>query len=207
MKRSNAMRPLSRWLATAFVLLTLPAFADDGIPTRIRGTVEKLDGNTLVVKSRDNQQLSIVLAEGLQVSAVAKADLADIKQGDYIGSAATTDPDGKLRAQEVLIFPEAARGASEGHFPWDLTPDSTMTNATVAGVAEAPEGRLLKLKFKGGENEIEVPENAPVVTLVPGGMELLTPGAAVFIPATKMADGKLSTSRIVAEKDGVQPPM
>ena len=201
------MRLISRLFGTAFIVLALPAFADDGIPMRIRGTVEKLDGNMLVVKSRDNQQLSITLAEDLRVSAVAKADFADIKEGDYIGSAATTDADGKLRAQEVLIFPEASRGANEGHFPWDLTPDSTMTNATVAEVAAAPEGRVLKLKFKGGENEIEVPENAPVVTLAPGDLDLLKPGAVVFIPATKTGDGKLSTSRIVAEKDGVQPPM
>jgi len=201
------MRIIPCFLAASLIVLTFPAFSDDGIPTRIRGTVEKLDGNTLVVKSRDNQQLSIALAEDLKVSAVAKANLSDIKEGDYIGSAATTDPDGKLRAQEVLILPEAARGANEGHFPWDLTPDSTMTNATVAGVAEAPQGRLLKLKFKGGENQIEVPDSVPIVTLAPGGVELLKPGAVVFIPATKTGDGKLSTSRIVAEKDGVQPPM
>jgi hypothetical protein len=201
------MRFVPHFLAASLIVLTLPAFAEEGIPTRIRGTVEKLDGDKLVVKSRDNQQLTIDLAEDLRVSAVAKADLSDIKEGDYIGSAAIMGTDGKLRAQEVLIFPEAARGASEGHFPWDLTPDSTMTNATVAEVAAAPEGRLLKLKFKGGENEIEVPEDAPVVTLAPGDLELLKPGAVVFIPATKTADGKLSTSRIVAEKDGVQPPM
>jgi hypothetical protein len=195
-------------VATALVaLLIQPAVAQEGTPTRIRGTVEKLDGQTLVVRSRENQQLTITLADDLSVSAVEKVDLADIKPGDYIGSAAVKGTDGKLHAQEVLVFPEAARGSGEGHRPWDLTPDSTMTNATVAEVVDVAKGRLLRLKYQGGETEIEVPMEAPVVTLAPGDRSLLQPGTAVFIPATKNADGSLAASRIVAGKDGVQPPM
>ncbi|MGH6929587.1 MAG: hypothetical protein ACREEV_14820 [Dongiaceae bacterium] len=201
------MRPTSLLAGAFLALIVLPAFAQEGTPTRIRGTVEKLDGQTLIVKSRENQQLSITLADDLRVSAVAKADLADIKPGDYIGSAAVKGTDGKLHAQEVLIFPEAARGAGEGHRPWDLTPDSTMTNATVAEVVDVAKGRLLKLRYEGGENEIEVPMDAPIVTLAPGDRSLLQPGTMVFIPATKNADGSLAASRIVAGKDGVQPPM
>ena len=195
-------------VATALVILLIqPAVAQEGTPTRIRGTVEKLDGQTLVVKSRENQQLTIMLADDLSVSAVEKAELADIKPGDYIGAAAVKGTDGKLHAQEVLVFPEAARGSGEGHRPWDLTPDSTMTNATVAEVVDVAKGRLLKLKYEGGENEIEVPMEAPIVTLAPGDRSLLQPGTVVFIPATKNADGTLAASRIVAGKDGVQPPM
>ena len=195
-------------VATALVILLIqPAVAQEGTPTRIRGTVEKLDGQTLVVKSRENQQLTITLADDLSVSAVEKAELADIKPGDYIGAAAVKGTDGKLHAQEVLVFPEAARGSGEGHRPWDLTPDSTMTNATVAEVVDVAKGRLLKLKYEGGENEIEVPMEAPIVTLAPGDRSLLQPGTVVFIPATKNADGTLAASRIVAGKDGVQPPM
>ena len=199
---------LTSLLAGAFLaLIVQPAVAQEGTPMRIRGTVEKLDGQTLIVKSRENQQLAVTLADDLSVSAVAKADLADIKPGDYIGSAAVKGTDGKLHAQEVLIFPEAARGAGEGHRPWDLTPDSTMTNATVAEVVDVAKGRLLKLKYKGGENEIEVPMEAPIVTLMPGDRSLLQPGTVVFISATKAADGSLAAARIVAGKDGVQPPM
>ena len=201
------MRPITFVAAAFLIVLVLPAFAQEGTPTRIRGTVETLDGQTLVVKSRDNQTLSITLAEDLQVSAVTKLELSDIKSGDYIGSAAVKGTDGKLHAQEVLVFPEAARGSGEGHRPWDLTPDSTMTNATVAEVVDVAKGRLLKLKYKGGENEIEVPMEAPIVTVVPGDRSLLQPGTVVFIPATKNADGSLSASRIVAGKDGVPPPM
>jgi hypothetical protein len=132
------MRPISCLAAAILALFVVPTLAQEGTPTRIRGTVETLDGRTLVVKSREGQELSIALSNDLKVSSVNKAQLSDIKQGDFIGTAAVPGTDGKLHAQEVLIFPEALRGAGEGHRPWDLTPDSTMTNATVAEVAEAP---------------------------------------------------------------------
>jgi hypothetical protein len=201
------MRPISCLAAAILALLVVPTFAQEGTPTRIRGTIEKLEGQTLIVKSREGQELSIALANDLKVSAVEKAQLSDIKQGDFIGTAAVPGTDGKLHAQEVLIFPEALRGAGEGHRPWDLTPDSTMTNATVAEVAEGAKGRLLTLKYKDGEKEIEVPMEAPIVTLAPGDPSLLQPGTVVFISATKAGDGTLSTSRVTAGKDGVAPPM
>jgi hypothetical protein len=201
------MRVISLLAGALLALQVLPALAQEGTPTRIRGAIEKVDGQTLVVRSRDGEQLSITLAQDLKVSAVAKAGLADIKAGDFIGSAAVMGTDGKLHAQEVLIFPEAARGTGEGHYPWDLTPDSTMTNATVAEVVEGAQGRLLKLKYAGGENEIDVPPEAPIVTLAPGDPSLLQPGTVVFIPAMKSADGTLAASRVIAGRDGVEPPM
>jgi hypothetical protein len=200
------MRPISCLAGAILALLVLPALAQEGTPTRIRGTIEKLDGETLVVKSREGQELSVILSNDLKVSAVNKAQLSDIKRGDFIGTAAVPGTDGKLHAQEVLIFPEALRGTGEGYRPWDLTPDSTMTNATVAEVAEGAKGRLLKLKYKDGEKEIDVPME-PVVTLAPGDPDLLQPGTAVFIPATTAANGTLAASRVIAGKDGVQPPM
>jgi hypothetical protein len=201
------MRPISCLAGAILALLVLPALAQEGTPTRIRGTIEKLDGQTLVVKTREGQELSVILSNDLKVSAVNKAQLSDIKQGDFIGTAAVPGTDGKLHAQEVLIFPEALRGTGEGYHPWDLTPDSTMTNATVAEVAEGAKGRLLKLKYKDGEKEIDVPMAAPIVTLAPGDPSLLRPGAAVFISAMKAADGTLAASRVIAGKDGVPPPM
>ena len=191
-------------------LLALPAAAQnppEGTPTRIRGTVEKLDGQTLTVKSREGQQLTIALAPNFTVSAVVKKSLADIKAGDYVGAASTKGTDGKLHAIEVLIFPEALRGAGEGERPWDLTPDSLMTNATVAGIASAAQGQVLKVTYKGGESEIIVASDTPVVTFAPGDASLLKPGAAIFIGALKKADGSLSAARVNAEKDGVKPPM
>jgi len=200
------MRPIS-CLAAVLALLALPAVAQEGTPTRIRGTIESLEGQMLTVKSRGGQELSVTLSNDLKVSAVNKAQLSDIKQGDFIGTAAVPGTDGRLHAQEVLIFPEALRGAGEGFRPWDLTPASTMTNATVAEVAEGAKGRLLKLKYKGGEKDLDVPMAAPIVTLAPGDPSLLRPGTAVFIPAVKAADGSLAAGRVIAGKDGVPPPM
>jgi Domain of unknown function (DUF5666) len=204
------MRPRTLLFAAIAALLALPALAQTppaGPPTRIRGTVEALDGQMLMVKSRDGQSLHVMLAPDYKVNGLAKADLASIKANDFVGVAAKKGPDGKLQAQEVLVFPEAMRGTGEGHYPWDLTPDSTMTNATVAEVASAPKGRVLKLKHKDGENEIEVAPDAPVVTFVPADPSLLKPGAAVFLIAQKKPDGTFTAARVNAEKDGVKPPM
>jgi hypothetical protein len=175
--------------------------AVDGIPTHIRGTVRSLDGQTLVVASRDGQAVTVLLAKDVKV------DLAAIKPGDFIGTAAVPGTDGRLHAQEVMVFPEAMRGVGEGHRPWDLTPDSTMTNATVAQVAAAAKGRRLRLDYKGGSQELEVAPDAPVVTLAPGDIGLVKPGTTVFILATKKADGSLEADRLVVGKDGVDPPM
>lgn len=203
------MRLTSLIVGAVVALLAVPVVAQtpEGTPTRIRGTVEKLDGQTLVVKSREGQTMSIALAPNFVVTGVVKKSLADIKKGDFIGSAAIKGTDGKLHAQEVLIFPEAARGSNEGHYGWDLTPGGTMTNATVAEVESLSKDRVMKLKHKDGENEIEVSPDTPIVTFAPGDATLLKPGAAVFVPALKKADGALTAARVVAEKDGVKPPM
>jgi hypothetical protein len=200
----------SLFAGVLIALLALPAAAQnapEGTPTRIRGTVEKLDGQTLKVKSREGQELTIALAPNFTVSAVVKKTLGDIKAGDFVGAASTKGTDGKLHALEVLIFPEAMRGTGEGERAWDLTPDSLMTNATVAGIVSAAQGQALKVTYKGGESEIIVAPSTPVVTFGPGDASLLKPGAAVFIGAIKKPDGSLTAARVNAEKDGVKPPM
>jgi len=200
----------SLFAGVLIALLALPAAAQnapEGTPTRIRGTVEKLDGQTLKVKSREGQELTIALAPNFTVSAVVKKSLGDIKAGDFVGAASTKGTDGKLHALEVLIFPEAMRGNGEGERAWDLTPDSLMTNATVAGIAGAAQGQALKVTYKGGESEIIVAPSTPVVTFGPGDASLLKPGATVFIGAIKKPDGSLTAARVNAEKDGVKPPM
>jgi hypothetical protein len=204
------MMTKSLFAGALIALLAVPAGAQnppEGTPTRIRGTVEKLDGQTLTVKSREGQQLTIALAPNFTVAAVVKKGLGDIKAGDFVGAASTKGTDGKLHALEVLIFPEALRGTGEGERAWDLTPDSLMTNATVAGIASAAQGQALKVTYKGGESEIIVAPSTPVVTFAPGDASLLKPGAAVFIGAIKKPDGSLTAARVNAEKDGVKPPM
>ena len=198
-------------LAGALIaLLALPAAAQNtpqGTPTRIRGTVEKLDGQTLTAKSRDGQQLTIALAPNFAVSYLVKKSLADIKAGDYIASTSTKGTDGKNHAVEVRIFPEALRGTAEGQFAWDLMPDSLMTNATVSGITAAPQGQTLKVTYKGSESEIVVGPDTPIFGYGSGDASLLKPGAAIFIVALKKPDGSLSAARVTAEKDGVKPPM
>ena len=192
------------------VLLIAPSLAQAppaSPPLRVRGTVETLDNRNLTVKTREGPVVTIALAPDFAVNGVVKKNLADIKDGDYVGVASAKGTDGRLHALEVLIFPEAMRGTGEGQFPWDLAPDSLMTNAAVAGIAAAPTGRTLKLAYKGGESEIMVGPDAPVVTFQPADAALLKPGATVFLTARKQPDGSLTAARVTAEKDGVKPPM
>ena len=175
-------------------------------PTRVRGKIERLDGPMLTVKSRDGADVTIRLADNLSVSGVAKAALTDIKPGTYVGIAALPQAGGALRAVEVLVFPEAMRGTAEGHGPWDLLPESTMTNATVAESVDRVQGRALTLKYKDGERTITVPPEAPIVTLMPGDRSELKPGAAVYIPAARQPDGSLQASRVLVGRD-IAPPM
>ena len=184
-----------------FVLQTPPA----GTPTRIRGTVDKLDGQNLMVKSRDGQTLTITLADNFGVSALVKKTVADIKTNDYIASTGLKGADGKLHCVELRIFPDALRGVADGQLPWDAIPDSTMTNATVTGITEATGNQLIKVSFKGTESEFVVRAECQVFGYVPGDPSLLKPGAAIFTVAQKAADGVLTASRITAEKDGVKP--
>jgi len=196
------------------MLLAVPAAAQappssaapDGTSARIRGTIEKFDGETLAVTSREGQQVTIGLASNFTVVGVAKRSLGDIKAGDYVASTSVKGTDGNLHAVEIHIFPEAMRGVGEGQRPTDLVPNSLMTNATVSGITTAPQGQMLKVTYKG-EAEVIVGPDTPIVTYVPGDVGLLKPGATIFCVAQKKADGSLTATRITAEKDGVKPPM
>ncbi|WP_114948682.1 hypothetical protein [Microvirga calopogonii] len=196
----------SSLIGVVFALVTIPALAQapDGTPTRIRGTVEKLEGQTLLVKTQAGQEVPITLAPNFTISGVERRSLSDIKTGDYIASTSVRGPDGKLRALEVHFLPP---GAGEGQFAYDLAPNSLMTNATVAGVAAAAQGQVLRVTYKGQEAEITVPPEAPVVAFVPGDMSLVKPGAAVFIFGQRKPDGSVSATRATLEKNGVKPPM
>ena len=103
------------------------AWAQDPPPARIRGTIERVDGATYVVKARDGAEPKLTLADNAQIAGIIKASLSDIKQNSFVGVTAMPQPGGSLSAVEVHIFPEAMRGTGEGHYPWDLRPQSTMT--------------------------------------------------------------------------------
>jgi hypothetical protein len=187
-------------------LAILPALAQmpEGMPTRIRGTVDRLEGRTLVVRTPSGQSVPITMAADFAVSGAVERSLSDIKAGDFIASTSVRGSDGKLRALEVHFLPP---GAGEGQFAWDLAPDSLMTNATVAGVVAAPQGQVLRVTYKGQEAEITVPPDVPVVAFVPGDLSLVKPGAAIFIFGQRKPDGSVSATRATLEKDGVKPPM
>ena len=183
------------------------AWAQDPPPVRVRGTIERVDGTTCVVKARDGAELKLTVADNAQIAGIVKASLSDIKQNSFVGVTAMPQPDGSLNAVEVHIFPESMRGTGEGHYPWDLKPQSTMTNANVEQVVSAVNGRTLTLKYKDGEKKITVPASAPIVTYVPGDKSDIKPGAKVFIVAVKQADGMLQGRAWRIERDGVTPPM
>ena len=198
-------------VAAAFAaLFVIPALAQTppaATPTRIRGTVEKLDGKTLTVKTREGPSAEIALADNFSVAALAKKTAADIKANDYVLTTGVKRPDGKLHCVELRIAPEAMRGVAEGQTPWDSMPEATMTNATITGIATVTTGQTVKVKFKDQESEFVVDAQCQVFGYVPGDAALLKPGAAVFMVAQKQPDGKLTAARITAEKDGVKPPM
>lgn len=195
--------------ALAAALLCAVAFAQTppAAPTqRLRGTVQSFDGSSLVVAERSGEKIALGLADNFSVSEVVPIEVAAIRSGSYVGIAAIPAADGMLNALEVLVFPEAARGTAEGHGPWDLQPGSTMTNATVAEVASAPQGRTLKLRYKDGEKTVLVPDNVPIVTFKPGDRSLLVAGAKVLV-TSQMRDGKPTALRAVAGRNGFAPPM
>jgi hypothetical protein len=203
------MRRMSLLILALAGLVVLPALAQTPpatTPVRIRGTVDKLDGNTLTVKSNDGQSLTIKLADNFTVTALVKKTMADIKSNDFVASTGLKGTDGKLHCVELRIFP-AAVPAIEGQYPWDSMPDSTMTNATVTGITTEKDGEVLKVTYKGTESEFIVGPECQVFANVPGDPSLLKPGAAIFTVAQKAADGTLTTARVTAEKDGVKPPM
>ena len=203
------MSRISRFAILAFAIggFSIAAVAQTAPTTRIRGTIAAMEGQVMTVTTREGPKLPINLTEPLTVSAVKALDLAAIQPGSYVGAASEVGPDGQLRAIEVLVFPEAARGAGEGHRDWDLKPGSLMTNATVAAAAQGSTGKDVELTYKDGSKKVHVPAGAPVVTFVPAERADLKPGAPVFLTATKNADGSLSAARVVVGKDGVAPPM
>jgi hypothetical protein len=193
--------------AASLAFVCALAVAQAPAPTqRLRGTVKSFDGATLVLDERSGETTSLALSDKFGVNEVYAIDASAIKPGSFIGAASMPQADGTLKALEVLVFPEAARGTGEGHSPWDLRPGSTMTNATVAELATAPTGRTLTLQYKDGNKTVVVPEGVPIVTLKPGDTKLLVPGAKVVV-FSQMRDGKPTALRAIAGRDGFAPPM
>lgn len=188
---------------------TLPAAfaAGPGDQVRVRGTVMALTGDQLQVKSRDGKPITVTLKAGWAASAVAKASISDIKAGDYVGIASLPKSEGGDGALEVLILPPQLKGMGEGSYGWDLKPNSTMTNATVADAVKSVNGSTVTVSYHGQDKKISISEGTPIVTLAQATAEDVKPGAVVFISAEKGSNGALSAGQIVVGKNGVVPPM
>ncbi len=203
---SEGLRRALGPIALGAALLASAAWAQDAM-VRVRGTIEKVEDGVYYVKSREGADLKLKLAAGGGVSAIVPAKLADIKQGLYIGVAALPMADGSQKALEVHIFPEPLRGLAEGHHPWDLQPQSTMTNANLEAQVASKDGHVLTLKYKDGEKKIVVPDGIPIVAFAPGDASDLKPGAKIFVGAAKkLPDGTLETARVNVGK-GTAPPL
>jgi hypothetical protein len=194
-------------LWTIIVALSLAGIAQAADSQRVRGTIEQVHGSTLTIATREGPTVQLTLTPDARIAALVPADLTAAGTGSFIGTAAVPQADGTLQAQEVLIFPEAMRGVGEGHRAWDLTPDSTMTNATVEATVAGASGRELTLTYQGAQKRLMVPPGTPIVTLEPGDATLLKPGNHVFLSAEAGTDGALTASRITVGKDGLVPPM
>jgi len=196
-------------VAAFSLFATSLALAQQPQTVRVRGTVEAVDGPMVTVKSRDGQTTyKVKLTDNAAVRGIIKAALSDIKENSFIGVTGMPQADGSQKAVEVHIFPEPMRGTGEGHRPWDLQPNSTMTNATVAQMVKGVSGDEITLKYKDGEKKIHVAPDTVIVTYVSGDKSELKPGAKIFIAAAnKKEDGTLEAAAVSVGRDGITPPM
>ena len=176
-------------------------------PTRVRGTVEGVDGDVLAVKSRSGEEVKLHMTGDMRVVGINRISLSDIKVGSFIGTTTVPGPDGSQNAVEVHVFPEEMRGTGEGSRPYDLKPNSSMTNATVAESVVGNDGHTLLVKYKGGEKKVQVSSETPVVTYVPADKSDLKAGAKIIAFTKKLPDGSFETSRVSVGRDGLTPPM
>ncbi|MBR0991993.1 hypothetical protein JQ580_14865 [Bradyrhizobium japonicum] len=205
-QRATFTRPL---IAVAMVAVsTYCALAQRApVPTRVRGTIEAVNGDTMQVKSRSGEDVKLRIAPDVNVSGITRISLADIKPGSFIGATTVPGPDGGQNAVEVHVFPESMRGTGEGSRPWDLKPNSSMTNATVAESVVGNDGHTLLVKYKDGEKKVFVADNTPVVTFVPSDKSELKAGAKVIAFMKQLPDGSFETNRVSVGRDDLVPPM
>ncbi|MBM7485365.1 hypothetical protein ACVWWI_001309 [Bradyrhizobium sp. USDA 3686] len=205
-QRATFTRPL---IAVAMVAVsTLSALAQRApVPTRVRGTIESVNGDTMQVKARSGEDVKLHIASDVNVSGITKISLADIKPGSFVGATTVPGPDGGANAVEVHVFPESMRGTGEGSRPYDLKPNSSMTNATVSESVVGNDGHTLLVKYKDGEKKVFVADNTPVVTFVPGDRSDLKAGAKVIAFMKQLPDGSFETNRVSVGRDGLTPPM
>jgi hypothetical protein len=196
------MNKLSALLSTAVVVTLVASSAYAQQAQRLRGIIERVQGNTLFVKSPDGAPATLNLADNAVIVTIHKASAADIKEGDYIGSGAVPQADGTQKAVEVHIFAASQRGTGDGHRPWDGAANGTMTNGAVGNVVKSVDGPVVVVKYKDGEKKVIVGPNTPIVRYEVGSKADLKAGEPFTVQAaTKQADGTYSTNRINVGRD------
>ena len=194
-------------LAATFALSAVSAQAQN---VRVRGTIEKLDGNVLTVKSRDGAELKLVLKDNVRIAGVVKASLAAVKPDSNVAITSRPRADGTLEAFELRIAP-AGQPFNSFHADWDLMPNSFMTNGSLQTSVAGVDGQVLTVKYKvlgkpDEEKKLIVTPKTIIATTVPGTKEDLKPGLKVFVAgAPKLPDGSLDVAAIQVEKE-IPPP-
>jgi hypothetical protein len=196
----------------AVAMAATTALAQQPQATRIRAMIEKVDGNVLMVKARNGDQLTVMMADNARYAAMIKATLDELKPDTYIGVTSMPQPDGTLKAVAIHIFQPNQRGTGEGHRPWDLTPGSMMTNAAIETTVASADGQSITVKYKQGEKvedkKVLVTPQTVIVRYVPGDKNDLKTGVHIIIgAATKNADGSFGAAALNYGRDGIVPPM
>jgi len=203
---STFVHPLAAIVVVAASALSAIA-QQSPAPSRVRGTIAGLDGDVVAVKSRGGEDVKLHMTGDIRIVGITRISLGDIKVGSFIGTTTVPGADGTPSAVEVHVFPEAMRGTGEGSRPYDLKPNSTMTNATVAESVVGNDGHTLLIKYKDGEKKVVVSPETPVVTYVPADKSDLKVGAKVIAFMKTLPDGSVETNRISVGRDGLTPPM
>ena len=196
-------------VAAVVLALSVPAPAQNARPATARATIESVsaDGETLSVRTRAGQPETVHLKPTTRVILVVPAALTDVKPGSFVGVAAVPGDGNDLKAMEVHIFPESMRGTGEGFRPFDLAPNSSMTNGNIAALVDAASGPKLTVSYKGGEQTIVVDQKTPIVSFEPGDKSELKAGAAIIARGPKQGDGSIDGAFVLVGKDGLVPPM
>ncbi|ELX12813.1 hypothetical protein Jab_1c14280 [Janthinobacterium sp. HH01] len=200
------MKRISTLIVIATLAVTASSFAADR-PVHLRGEVTAVGAGDFVVTDRKGAKTTVKLPEQAQVLDVSRSSQAAIQESSYLGIAAAPAPGGKVRAMGVMVFPEAARGLNEGHFPWDLGDRGTMTNATVAKVVKKASATELEMRFGGKAQQVVLDKDTVYGQFVPGKRELIVVGAKVLVIGASAADGATAANAVLVGRDGFLPPI